>query len=202
MMSKCKIFFHKTLLGQIFGFRPTFEFSSTLDKCISGPQRWGHERRPKRQVGFPKKATTFQDFGSLALTSLTARLIGLSGCLLLQNGLDCQRKIKVIFSWLEEENCVLDLPICFISPSKTTAGWRHCFALSAARAGNDHVVGFNLTRYQMLTDCRWRYWIGWPETGNLIDISWYWIESDTMRLTRYQMLADCRVQTDILNRIS
>ena len=106
MMSKCKIFFHKTLLGQIFGFRPTFEFSSTLDKCISGPQRWGHERRPKRQVGFPKKATTFQDFGSLALTSLTARLIGLSGCLLLQNGLDCQRKIKVIFSWLEVEKTV------------------------------------------------------------------------------------------------
>ena len=146
-------------------------FSSTLDKCISGPQRWGHERRPKRQVGFPKKATTFQDFGSHALTSLTAGLIGLSGFLLLKNGSDCQRKIKVIFSWLEgAKNGVFDLPIGFISPSKTTAGWRHCIALSAARAAPDHVVGFNLTSYQMLADCSWRYWIGYHETDNLIDI--------------------------------
>ena len=95
------------MLGQIYGFSSNFlNFSSTLDKCISGPQRWGHERRPKRRVGFPKKATTFQDFGSHALTSLTARLIGLSGFLLLKNGSDCQRKIKVIFSWLEEGKTV------------------------------------------------------------------------------------------------
>ena len=99
-----KCYFHKKtflwykkawniIWSDLWVFVQLWNFWSTLDECIFAHTKVKAWKAPEKASGVPKKGYSpprFWQTGT-SLTGLTARLIGLSGCLLLlQNGLDRQ----------------------------------------------------------------------------------------------------------------
>ena len=137
-------------------------------------------KAPKKASSAPKKGSApFQDFGTESLTGLTARLIGLSGCLAAApewfRSSDNSSWWLIIFSYLKTrkimifsflKNEVLDMPLRFISHSiSTTAGWHHWFALFCTSP--QPCSGIQVDK--ILNDCKPRYWIQWHQIDNISD---------------------------------
>ena len=129
------------------------------------PQRLRAWKAPEKAGGAgPKKATPFQDFGrpATSLTSLTARLIGLSGglLLLLQNGLDRITQADDSSDNSIELMMFGDFLRCPWPTYLLHLTLNHCWMTSPATP--NHAVGFQLTRcWVLLSHSDWgsRYWI-------------------------------------------